>query len=145
MSATSTHQLVILTLRDERYALPILEVQEIIRSSVPRSVAATTPWVRGVINLRGTIVPVCDLGLRLGLGNSRSDATTKTVVVDTAHGTIGIMVDDVDEVRTIDHDQIAPAPSADPNAVRGVAKLDDCLVVLLNVEGLFSDVLPAAA
>jgi chemotaxis signal transduction protein len=65
---SETRQLVIFTLADEEYALPITRVQEIIRYTQPRSVASSTPWIRGVINLRGKIVPVCDLAMRTTVG-----------------------------------------------------------------------------
>ena len=78
-----TRQLVIFSLGSEEYALPITRVQEIIRYSEPRSVASQTPWIRGVINLRGNIVPVCDLAERLGLGLERPESA-KIVILETA-------------------------------------------------------------
>ena len=66
-TAETTRQLVIFSLGSEEYALPITRVQEIIRYTEPRMVASRTAWIRGVINLRGKIVPVCDLAERLGL------------------------------------------------------------------------------
>jgi purine-binding chemotaxis protein CheW len=60
-------QLVVFSLGDEEYALPITDVQEIIRYTEPRAVASEAPWIRGVISLRGKIIPVCDLAARLGL------------------------------------------------------------------------------
>ena len=60
-------QLVVFSLGDEEYALPITDVQEIIRYAEPRAVASESPWIKGVISLRGKIIPVCDLATRLGL------------------------------------------------------------------------------
>ena len=70
-STDSPRQLVIFSLGNEEYALPITRVQEIIRFTEPRNVASHTAWIRGVINLRGKIVPVCDLAQRLGLPTER--------------------------------------------------------------------------
>ena len=96
-TAETTRQLVIFSLGSEEYALPITRVQEIIRYTEPRIVASRTAWIRGVINLRGKIVPVCDLAERLGLRIERS-GVAKIVIAETATGTAGIIVDDVEEV-----------------------------------------------
>ena len=89
-----------------------------------------------MINLRGKIIPVCDLAGRLGLAGHGAE-TPKTVVAETPAGTVGVIVDDVDEVRTISADQLEVTPSADPDAVTAIAKVDDRMVVLLNLTGLF--------
>ena len=119
-----TRQLVIFSLGSEEYALPITRVQEIIRYTEPRSVASQTPWIRGVINLRGNIVPVCDLAERLGLGLERPEGA-KIVILETASGTAGVIVDDVDEVLTVTAEQLEDIPSADAGYVDGVAKVGD--------------------
>jgi len=68
MSTTqTTRQLVVFSLGEEEYALPITQVQEIIRYQEPRAVASDSSWIRGVISLRGRIIPVCDLAERLGV------------------------------------------------------------------------------
>ena len=133
----STKQLVVFSLGEEEYALPITQVQEIIRYTEPRVVASRTSWIRGVINLRGKIVPVCDLADRLGLDLERAEAA-KIVIVETATGTAGVIVDEVDEVLTIDDSQLDQVPSADSAYVDAIAKLDDRLAVLLNPDGLFA-------
>src|SRR5437868_12313249 len=86
--AASTQQLVVFSLGEEEYALPITQVQEIIRYTEPRAVASEAAWIRGVISLRGKIVPVCDLGARLGLNTERAD-NAKIVIVETDGGTAG--------------------------------------------------------
>jgi purine-binding chemotaxis protein CheW len=133
---SDTQQLVIFSLRGEQYALPITTVQEIIRHTEPRSLSSSTPWLEGVINLRGKIIPVCDLAGRLGLPAHECESP-KTVVAETPAGTVGVIVDDVDEVRTVASDQLETTPSADPDAVTAIVKLDDRMVVLLNLPGLF--------
>ena len=136
---SETRQLVIFSLAREEYALPITRVQEIIRYMEPRSVASSSPWIRGVINLRGRIVPVCDLAMRLGLSHQHS-ASAKIAVVETRGGTAGVVVDSVEEVLTVSTDRIEAVGSADSGYVDGVAKLDQRLPILLNPDGLLAGI-----
>ena len=139
----TTRQLVIFSLGTEEYALPITRVQEIIRYTEPRSVASQTPWIRGVINLRGKIVPVCDLAERLGLTLERPEGA-KIVIVETGVGTAGVIVDDVDEVLTVSTEQLEDVPTADASYVDAIAKVGDRLAILLNPDGLLAGVQIAA-
>jgi purine-binding chemotaxis protein CheW len=130
-------QLVIFALGAEQYALPITQVQEIIRYTEPRAVSSEAPWVRGVISLRGKIVPVCDLADRLGLPGERVE-TAKIVIVETSVGTAGVIVDEVLEVLTVDDAQLEALPTAGAAFIESIAKIDERLVVLLNSDGLFA-------
>ena len=146
MSTDTTHttrQLVVFSLGSEEYALPITRVQEIIRYSEPRSVASHQTWIRGVINLRGRIVPVCDLAERLGLAVERPEGA-KIVIVETAIGTAGVIVDDVEEVLTVEESQLDEVPTADAGYVEAIATIGDRLAILLNADGLFAGVDVAA-
>ena len=136
-TAETTRQLVIFSLGTEEYALPITRVQEIIRYTEPRVVASRTAWIRGVINLRGKIVPVCDLAERLGLQLERRKVG-KIVIVETETGTAGVIVDDVEEVLTVDDARLEDVPAADAAYVDAIAKLDDRLAILLNPDGLLA-------
>ena len=109
---SSTQQLVVFSLADEEYALPITQVHEIIRYSEPRSVASNTPWIRGVISLRGKIVPVYDLATRLGLTGGERSERAKIVIVESASDLAGVIVDDVEEVLTVDGSQLDGVPSS---------------------------------
>ena len=129
-------QLVVFTLGSEQYALPIEQVHEIIRYYEPRSVASPIQWVRGVISLRGKIVPVYDLASRLGLGSALSDQT-KIVIVEAGSETAGVIVDDVDEVLTVQDAQIENVPGADANLIDSIAKIGQRLVVQLKPEAIF--------
>src|SRR5580693_2150413 len=88
--ATNSRQLVVFTLGAEHYALPIQQVHEIIRYSEPRSVASRADWVRGVISLRGRIVPVYDLAARLGVASRELSEDTKIVIVEAGSETAGV-------------------------------------------------------
>jgi purine-binding chemotaxis protein CheW len=132
-----TRQLVVFSLGEEEYALPIADVHEIIRYTEPRSVASSVDWVRGVISLRGKIVPVYDLASRLGCAGGEDVAEQKIVIVEAAAQLAGVVVDDVAEVITVDSDQLERVPSADEAAIDAIVKLDDRLIVLLSPAGLF--------
>ena len=132
-----TQQLVVFSLGAEEYALPITQVQEIIRYTEPRAVASEAHWIKGVISLRGKIVPVCDLAARLNLGAELS-SDAKIVIVETGGGTAGVIVDEVEEVLTVDGSSLDAVPAAGTEFIDAIAKIDDRLVVLLNPEGIFS-------
>ncbi len=138
MSTESTRQLVVFSLGEEEYALPITQVHEIIRWTDPRSVASDEAWVRGVISLRGKIVPVYDLAARLGLLAERPEHA-KIVIVQTGTDMAGVIVDDVEEVLTVDVDQLDTVPAAGDPAIEAIAKIEQRLVVLLDPVGLFGN------
>jgi purine-binding chemotaxis protein CheW len=138
MSPQTNHQqLVVFTLGTEHYALPIHAVNEIIRYSEPRSVASRTEWVRGVISLRGRIVPVYDVAARLGLSSALSEQS-KIVIVEAAGEIAGVIVDTVEEVLTVSGDQIEEAPGADPAMIEAIVRIDDRLIVLLTLNTIFA-------
>ena len=141
MSETASQQLVVFSLGAEEYALPIAAVHEIIRFTEPRSVASEVAWIRGVIGLRGKIIPIFDLAARLELAGERRPG--KIVIVETATGQVGVMVDDVEEVLTVEASQLAPVPTAGADAIEAIAKIDDRLVIILNAAGLFAAPAPA--
>jgi purine-binding chemotaxis protein CheW len=135
MPETTSQQLVVFSLGSEEYALPIGTVHEIIRFSEPRSVASEVPWIRGVIGLRGKIIPIFDLAARMGLEPSEPG---KIVIVSSAAGQVGVMVDEVEEVLTVTSDQLEEVPTANSDSIESIAKIGDRLVVLLNTSGLFA-------
>jgi purine-binding chemotaxis protein CheW len=141
----TTRQLVVFTLGSEEYALPIRQVHEIIRYTEPRSVAAESGWVRGVISLRGKIVPVYDLAARLGLETEGRAEGGKIVIVETATDMAGVVVDDVEEVLTVEDAQLDAVPAAGSASIEAIAKIDDRLVILLDPEGIFAAADLAAA
>jgi purine-binding chemotaxis protein CheW len=141
----TTRQLVVFSLGEEEYALPIADVHEIIRYTEPRSVASSVDWVRGVISLRGKIVPVYDLASRLGCAGCDEVEERKIVIVEAATQLAGVVVDDVAEVITVEADQLERIPSADEAAIDAIVKLDDRLIVLLSPAGLFGAAAESAA
>jgi purine-binding chemotaxis protein CheW len=139
---TTSQQLVVFSLGSEEYALPIAAVSEIIRFTEPRSVASEVAWIRGVIGLRGKIIPIFDLAARLELPGGESEPG-KIVILETGSDQVGVMVDEVEEVLTVESNQLEPVPTANTDSIEAIAKIDDRLVILLNSEGLFAST-PAA-
>ena len=135
---TNDRQLVIFSLGGEEYALPISAVHEIIRYTEPRSVASASGNVRGVISLRGRIIPVIDLASSLGVAADAATENAKIVIVEAASDKVGVIVDDVAEVVTITGEQIDPVPARDAT-IEAIAKIGDRLVGLLDPDGVFGD------
>jgi purine-binding chemotaxis protein CheW len=142
-TAPTTRQLVVCSLGQEQYALPIAQVREIVRFAEPRPVAADAAGLRGVIGLRGRLLPVYDLAVRLGLGDAAAEPgpQAKIVVVETADDLAGIVVDDVVEVATVADAQLEQLPGTGANAAAAtIAKLGDRLVLLLDPAVLLAPV-----
>jgi purine-binding chemotaxis protein CheW len=136
-----TRQLVVCSLGEEEYALPVEQVREIVPFAEPRPVGRAEPSVRGVIGLRGRLLPVHDLGALLGL---EAAATTgpraggKIVVVETGDEQLtGLVVDDVVEVLTIGDAQVEEVAAGERRAA--LAKLGERLVLLLDATRLLDD------
>ena len=138
--APTTRQLVVCSLGEEEYALPIDQVREIVRAVEPRSVASDLPWMRGVISLRGMLVPVYDLATRLGV-TAVDGGRAKIVIVETRGEVAGVLVDDVVEVLTVALELIEevspPGVDARPTSI---AKLGERLVLLLDPADLLTPV-----
>lgn len=135
--ANHPRQLVVFTLGTEHYALPIQQVHEIIRYSEPRSVASRADWVRGVISLRGRIVPVYDLAARLGVPSELTEHS-KIMIVEAGSETAGVIVAGVEEVMTVEDEQLQDAPGADTTLIDSIAKIGNRLVVLLKPGAIFA-------
>ncbi len=132
-------QLVVFTLGDEEYGLPISYVHEIIRYTAPRTVASEDCSVRGVISLRGKILPVFDLATRLGIAAGEPAERSKIVIVETGSDMAGVVVDTVEEVLTVEDEQLDDGSSLGGISgvvIDGIAKIDDRLVVLLSPEAI---------
>ena len=130
-NATGTRQLVVCALGREQYGLPIEHVREIVRYAEPRPVASDVPWMRGVISLRGRLVPVHDLATRLGVEADRGEAA-KLVIVDIGEEPVGVLVDDVVEVLQVEEARLEPVPSGEGR----IARVGERLVLLLDGEEL---------
>ncbi len=137
-------QLVSFVVGVEEYAIPILRVQEINRMMQITRVPQSPEFVEGVINLRGKIIPVVDLRARFGLGCSESTSENRIIVVEVSGRVIGFTVDKVNEVLRISANIVDDPPTMvsgiETDYVEGVGKLDDRLLILLDLNKLFGDV-----
>jgi purine-binding chemotaxis protein CheW len=136
-------QLVLFTIAEEVYAVPVLTVEEIIRYQPITAVPRAPEFVKGVLDLRGRVIPVVDLRERLGLPPSTATSATRIVVMEAAGSTVGLVVDSVDEVRTIGTSEVQPPSAAITTAesefLVGVGRLSDGpgaqqLVILLDAD-----------
>lgn len=103
----------------EEYALGILNVQEIRSYEAPTRMAGASACVKGVVNLRGVIVPIVDLRLVLGVDEPRYDGFTVVIVLNVRHRVIGVVVDSVSDVVELRADQIRPAPEMRSSNAQG--------------------------
>lgn len=129
-------QIVIFRVSEDRYALPTETAREVITYVRPRRLPGSRAWVEGVINLRGEIIPVCDLSLALGL--EVSEDRGQIVICDTATDSVGLIVDEVLAVTTIDLTEVSEPASMSHPAMSGVIELDGSLVMLLSLDAAVS-------
>ncbi len=131
----STRQLIVFSLHGERYGLPIGSVREIIRYTPPGVTAAARGLIRGLISLRGRVLPVVDLSSRLGQVLEVSDAT-RILVIEVTTGVLGLIVDAVDGVQEVAANRPEPIPGAGGEDRLGdeVVAIDDQLVMLIDPE-----------
>ena len=127
----------------EEYGVEILSVQEIKGYSGITPIPNTPPHIRGVMNLRGTVIPVVDLRVKFGMNEREYDKFTVIIVVNVCGKTTGLVVDGVSDVLEIGASDVRPAPDFGPRAdtrfITGMAALNGRLAVLLNIETLLSE------
>lgn len=130
----------------EEYGIDILRVQEIRGYESPTRIANAPPFVKGVLNLRGVIVPIVDLRLKFGLEQAAYDAITVTMVLNVAGRTLGAIVDSVSDVIGLKSDQIKPAPqfnaAVDAGFITGIGAFKqgdlERMLILVDIEQLMS-------
>lgn len=130
------------TLGGEEYGIDILKVQEIRGYETPTKIANTPDFIKGVVNLRGVIVPIVDLRLKFNVGHAEYNSLTVVIILSIAKRVIGIVVDGVSDVVTLMAEQIKPAPkfgaTFDTQYLLGLATLDSRMLILLDIEKLMS-------
>lgn len=135
-------QMVLFELGSETYGLDIATVHEIIRMQPITKVPKAPVYVEGVINLRGKVIPVIDIGKRFGFDKAEGAKNNRIVVVYLQDTTLGIIVDAVTEVIRIPNDSIEPVSdivtSDNSEYLLGIAKLADKMVILLALDRLLS-------
>ncbi len=126
---------------DEQYGLDISRIKEIIAPIDITHIPKTPDFVKGVINLRGSIIPVVDVRLKFDMEEREMDVNTAIIIYEVDKVSIGFIVDQVEDVLSIDEHHISEAPSfgsnIDTSFIENVAEVDDHVIMLLNLERIF--------
>ena len=143
---TETTQYLTFKLDDEVFALDVAKVREILDFTTVTKVPQTPDFMRGVINLRGSVVPVIDMRLKFGMSMTEKTVNTCIVVVEISLGTettiLGALADSVQEVVDMEPDQIEPAPKIgtklNTDFIRGMGKREGKFVMILDIDKVFT-------
>jgi purine-binding chemotaxis protein CheW len=136
-------QLVGFRLDNEDYAIAITKIQEIILMKPITRIPQVPDFLEGLINLRGSVIPIVNMRKRFGLSPREVDDETRTIVVNIHDKTVGCIVDAVTQVMRINRDQIQPPPlsvlAVSHQYIAGLARLEDRLLIILDIERLFDE------
>jgi purine-binding chemotaxis protein CheW len=136
------NQLISFMVGEEEYGLDILRVKEVIRIREITRLPQAPSFVKGIINLRGDVIPIIDLRDKFGLEHREYTAMTRVIVVDVDGKLVGMVVDAASQVVRIPADQIEPPPpiagGLSVEYIRGVGKLDERLIILLQIDRILS-------
>jgi purine-binding chemotaxis protein CheW len=129
-------------LGQEEYGIDILRVQEIRSYEPPTRMANAPDFIKGVINLRGVIVPIIDLRLKFHLAQANYDSFTVVIVLNIGQQVVGVVVDGVSDVITLSPEQMRPVPEfsadVDSNHVLAIGSIEDRMLILLDIEKLMT-------
>jgi len=130
------------TLGEEEYGIDILRVKEIRGYDAVTRIANAPAFIKGVINLRGTIVPIVDLRIKFNLGQASYDQFTVVIIINVANRVMGVVVDSVSDVLTLTAAQMKPAPefggAMDTQYITGLGSVDDRMLILVDIEKLMT-------
>jgi purine-binding chemotaxis protein CheW len=142
--ATTTGDIEVLSFRlgSEEYGISILKVQEIRGYEAVTRIANAPAFLKGVINLRGQIVPIVDMRLRFNLGSAAYDSFTVVIILNIGQHVIGMVVDSVSDVVTLSQEQVRPAPQLgggiDAECLHGLGTVGERMLILLDIERLMT-------
>ncbi len=130
------------TLGEEEYGMDILKVQEIRGYDAVTKIANAPPFIKGVINLRGVIVPIVDLRIKFKLGEPTYDQFTVVIILNIGKRVMGIVVDGVSDVIQLNSENLRPAPEfgsiLDTKYILGLGTLDERMIIVVDIESLMS-------
>lgn len=126
----------------EEYGIDILKVQEIRGYEQPTRIANAPEFIKGVINLRGTIVPIVDMRIKFGCGQADYNAFTVVIILNVANRVVGMVVDSVSDVLELSAEQVKPAPelssAVDASYILGLGSVGERMLILMDIERLMS-------
>ena len=126
----------------EEYGIDILKVQEIRSYEAPTRIANAAAFIKGVVNLRGVIVPIVDLRIKLGCESAEYNAFTVVIVLNVKGRVVGAVVDSVSDVLELASGAIEPAPelssSIDSNYITGIGSAGERMLILIDIESLMA-------
>jgi purine-binding chemotaxis protein CheW len=135
-------ELLTFTLGNEEYGIDILKVQEIRGYDAVTTIANTPDFIKGVINLRGIIVPIVDMRIKFRLGKVEYDQFTVVIILNVARRVVGIVVDGVSDVIALTADQLKPAPEfsagLDTQYIMGLGTVDERMIIVMDIEKLMT-------
>jgi purine-binding chemotaxis protein CheW len=141
-AAVQGRELLTFTLGSEEYGIDILKVQEIRGYDAVTTIANSPAFIKGVINLRGIIVPIVDMRIKFNLGKVDYDQFTVVIILNLANRVMGIVVDGVSDVITLTPEQLKPAPefgtSLDTQYITGLGTVDERMIIVMDIEKLMS-------
>jgi purine-binding chemotaxis protein CheW len=140
--AAQTNEFLTFCLGKEEYGIDILKVQEIRGYETPTTIANAPHFIKGVVNLRGTIVPIVDMRIKFNLGEANYDQFTVVIILNVAGRVVGMVVDSVSDVIQLAAEQVRPAPdfsaSFDIKYITGLGTVDERMLILIDIERLMS-------
>jgi purine-binding chemotaxis protein CheW len=138
----STDEFLAFTLGKEEYGIHILKVQELRGYETPTRIANAPEFIKGVVNLRGIIVPIVDMRIKFNLGTPTYDQFTVVIILNINGRVVGMVVDSVSDVITLSPDQIKPAPemgtALNTDYLIGLGTLDQRMLILVDIDKLMS-------
>ncbi|MEC8080255.1 MAG: chemotaxis protein CheW [Pseudomonadota bacterium] len=141
-STMPTREFLTFVLGDETYALDIMTVKEIRGYEATTKIANAPDFIKGVINLRGDIVPIIDLRIKFGIGEPTYNEWTIVIMLNIHERIVGIVVDGVSDVMNLEDEEVKPAPefgvAFDSKYLHGLATLEDHMVIIVDIEALIS-------
>lgn len=141
-SGSSNDEFLTFTLGKEEYGIDILKVQEIRGYDAVTAIANTPEFIKGVINLRGIIVPIVDMRIKFNLGNVTYDQLTVVIILNVAKRVVGMVVDGVSDVISLTPEQIKPAPqfsaTMDTQYLKGLGAVEERMLILVDIEELMA-------
>lgn len=142
VNASEPQEFLTFTIGCEEYGIEILKVQEIRSYEAVTTVVNAPDFIKGVVNLRGTIVPIIDMRIKFNLGNVDYNDFTVVIILNVAGRVIGMVVDSVSDVITLTNEQCRPAPQfsaeLNTNYITGLGTVDDRMLILMDIEKLMS-------